>query len=386
MSIPAPDYYRVLSLDSTATTEEVKKRWLNLCRLYHPDLNPGKEDESHKIMLKINEAYRVLHDPEKRKQYDASSTGLGAPAPRNDWDFTPPSWWPQGGVDLNNEEACNDRIRIILTKLYGGIHYQNNGAALSATTSRSDTIVNYAVEENIDYHNSGRYNPIFDACDLSERTFSSKMIIFNDRPYEIKRGVFERVSFINNTKLNKTTFSKCDLTEVVIATPYVEGLSFLGSNINGLKLSQAAADTILSTPYAMDSHTILDARSINNVKVMVGDQEVDWDEYRKQRKTLPAQKSTTPVISPAPSLPLSSSIPIDNSEAAGNPVISKLMAFLGGSVALRGFAWGMSDTKKQPTTEKESWIKKVAPWALVAGGIALTGWGIIKSKDISQQR
>jgi len=63
------DYYEVLGVQKTATTEEIKKAYRKLARKYHPDINP--DDENAKLKFQqINEAQEVLTDPEKRKQYD----------------------------------------------------------------------------------------------------------------------------------------------------------------------------------------------------------------------------------------------------------------------------------------------------------------------------
>jgi curved DNA-binding protein len=63
------DYYKVLGVDKTATTEDIKKAFRKLARQHHPDLNPN-DKEAHKKFQQINEANEVLSDPEKRKKYD----------------------------------------------------------------------------------------------------------------------------------------------------------------------------------------------------------------------------------------------------------------------------------------------------------------------------
>jgi curved DNA-binding protein len=63
------DYYKILGLDKSASTDEVKKAYRRLARKYHPDLNPDNK-EAHKQFQEINEAHEVLSDPEKRKKYD----------------------------------------------------------------------------------------------------------------------------------------------------------------------------------------------------------------------------------------------------------------------------------------------------------------------------
>jgi curved DNA-binding protein len=63
------DYYKVLGLEKTASTEDIKKAYRKLARKYHPDLNPN-DKESNKKFQQINEANEVLSDPDKRKKYD----------------------------------------------------------------------------------------------------------------------------------------------------------------------------------------------------------------------------------------------------------------------------------------------------------------------------
>src|SRR5664279_1828203 len=63
------DYYKLLGLDKTATSKDIKSAYRKLARKYHPDLNPNDKDAKKKFQ-EINEANEVLSDPEKRKKYD----------------------------------------------------------------------------------------------------------------------------------------------------------------------------------------------------------------------------------------------------------------------------------------------------------------------------
>jgi curved DNA-binding protein len=63
------DYYKILGIDKGADQEEIKKAYRKLALKYHPDRNPNNREAEEKFK-KISEAYAVLSDNEKRKQYD----------------------------------------------------------------------------------------------------------------------------------------------------------------------------------------------------------------------------------------------------------------------------------------------------------------------------
>ena len=73
----AKDYYLVLGVPKTASAEDLKKAYHGHAMKLHPDRNPGNKAAEEKFK-EINEAYAVLSDPAKRKQYDAvGAEGFG---------------------------------------------------------------------------------------------------------------------------------------------------------------------------------------------------------------------------------------------------------------------------------------------------------------------
>ena len=84
---PKKNYYDILWVSETASTDEIKKAFRKLAIKHHPDRWGSKEK-----FQEINEAYQVLSDEKKRWQYDAFRK----------WWFTGGFWWWQWGFDFGN--------------------------------------------------------------------------------------------------------------------------------------------------------------------------------------------------------------------------------------------------------------------------------------------
>ena len=68
-------YYDILGVSRDATLEEITTAKNALAKIYHPDANVHKDMDTTAIMQEILEAYRVLSDPEKRKEYNRDTFG-----------------------------------------------------------------------------------------------------------------------------------------------------------------------------------------------------------------------------------------------------------------------------------------------------------------------
>lgn len=71
------EYYSILEVWPKSTAEEIKKNYFRLAKLYHPDVAGDKPENRERFKL-INEAFSVLSDPEKRREYDEFTRAKGA--------------------------------------------------------------------------------------------------------------------------------------------------------------------------------------------------------------------------------------------------------------------------------------------------------------------
>ena len=107
------DYYEVLGVDKNADDAALKKAYRALAKKYHPDVNPG-DAEAEKKFKEASEAYAVLSDAEKRKQYDQfghAAFGGGAGGAGGYGGF--------GGFDFNGADF-SDMFGDIFGDLFGG--------------------------------------------------------------------------------------------------------------------------------------------------------------------------------------------------------------------------------------------------------------------------
>ena len=70
--IKVKDYYRILGVPENASQEDIKNAFRKLAFKYHPDKNPGNEKQAEEKFKEINEAYSILGEAGKRRQYDTA--------------------------------------------------------------------------------------------------------------------------------------------------------------------------------------------------------------------------------------------------------------------------------------------------------------------------
>jgi len=122
MTVRYQDYYEILGVKRDASQKEIKGAYRKLARKWHPDLHTGKkQEEAEEKFKKINEAYEVLSDPEKREKYDR----LGENWRMGD-EFTSPPGWGGNGTHFHStgdfEQGDLGGFSDFFDSLFGGEH------------------------------------------------------------------------------------------------------------------------------------------------------------------------------------------------------------------------------------------------------------------------
>ena len=126
------DYYAVLGVSSTASQDEIKKQYRRLAKKWHPDTNPNDPKAAERFK-EIAEAYQVLGDADKRKQYDqmrqlGAFGGYGGAGPRGPSGARPGAGAGTGGgfrfedFDIGGLGGLGD----IFSSMFGGGGRQTN--------------------------------------------------------------------------------------------------------------------------------------------------------------------------------------------------------------------------------------------------------------------
>ena len=127
----AEDYYSVLGVPRTASQAEIQKAYRDLARKHHPDMNPDDKTAKKKFQ-RVQAAFDVLNDPEKRKKYDlygSSFESAGAGDPRGAYTWT----WPPGAEGRGRAAGREGSIPRTSTWAKSSANSLGRVAAASAT-------------------------------------------------------------------------------------------------------------------------------------------------------------------------------------------------------------------------------------------------------------
>jgi molecular chaperone DnaJ len=125
------DYYKVLGVAKTASQEEIKKSYRKLARKYHPDANKGDADAEDRFK-EVSEAYDVLSDEKRRKEYDSvrSMPGGFRGQQGGGFGFDLGDLFGQGGT--GTQTGAGERIG----DLFGGLFGRGGGGTRTTGTTR----------------------------------------------------------------------------------------------------------------------------------------------------------------------------------------------------------------------------------------------------------
>jgi curved DNA-binding protein len=128
------DYYDVLQVKRDASEDEIRKKYRELARQYHPDRNPGDKEAEAKFK-EVQEAYDVLSNKEKRAQYDQ----FGFAGPRQAGPNGPADFQWGGGFGGEGGEIDPNQLDEILGRFGGGFADMFNQKPRSPGRSRRGT-------------------------------------------------------------------------------------------------------------------------------------------------------------------------------------------------------------------------------------------------------
>lgn len=107
------NYYNVLGVKKDASQDEIKRAYRELSKKYHPDKNNGNKSAEEKFK-EVNEAYSILGDEEKRRQYDMMSSGFSHSF-KNGWGGFGSSPWTNFHGAYGRQMASDIHMQMSIT-------------------------------------------------------------------------------------------------------------------------------------------------------------------------------------------------------------------------------------------------------------------------------
>lgn len=158
------DYYKILGLERSASSDDIKKKYRKLALQYHPDRNQG-DKQAEERFKDINEAYQVLSDDEKRKRYDQLGSSY------SDWqrrgspgNFNWSDWVSQQGgqgrtQQVNVEELFGNGVfSEFFSSIFGGGGFGNQRSSMPRSRQQRPVQYQQQVTISLDeaYHGTTR--------------------------------------------------------------------------------------------------------------------------------------------------------------------------------------------------------------------------------------
>src|SRR3990170_1478354 len=143
------DYYEILGVGRDADDKQLKKAFRKFARKYHPDLNPN-DKEAEQRFKEVNEAYEILSDPAKRKQYDSFGHAAFDAGFQGSEGFRPRT----GGFD---PRAAQDRgFGSIFEDIFGDV-FSGRRESQPVPETGKDLVYNLEIDLKDAYHGTSTY-------------------------------------------------------------------------------------------------------------------------------------------------------------------------------------------------------------------------------------
>ena len=170
------DYYNVLNLEKNCTTEDIKKSYRKLAIKWHPDKNPTNKEIATKKFQKISEAYAVLSNPIKRREYDLT-----------------------GKCNQNSNINAFDIFNEFCENIFNNNFFKKNGKLDNIVDSPEFEFFVYTFSSNKmvnNINNTGIFNKITQNCKFINPTMSERL-------EEINKKIINKTNEINDKKNTK---------------------------------------------------------------------------------------------------------------------------------------------------------------------------------------
>lgn len=160
------DYYQTLGVAKNATPDEIKKAYRKLASQHHPDKGGDKA-----MFQKVEEAYRILGDPQKKQEYDNPARGFGFPPNMNGQNFPGGFSFNVNGMDFgdifgamfgqqqqNRYPTFRTTVNVTLEMVY-----QGSSQTLHLQTQHGPKVINVEIPKGIKNGEQMRFDNVMDA-------------------------------------------------------------------------------------------------------------------------------------------------------------------------------------------------------------------------------
>jgi DnaJ-class molecular chaperone len=244
------DYYSTLGISKNATPDEIKKAYRKLASVHHPD-----KGGDTKLFQEIEEAYRILSDPEKKSQYDSPQQFPDMFGSMFTGDFNPRDIFEQMFRNSNVNRGQQSTFRTVVSLSLEDVYYGKE-LTLKIQTPHQSKMVSISYPRGIHNGSRIRYDNLIDNAIVIVEFKISPDLKFERRDNDLITNVpISVLDLITGCKITFTTISKKNL-EVNIppkTQPYMhfrvpnQGMPMPNSNVYGdqiLVLKPFIPDTI----------------------------------------------------------------------------------------------------------------------------------------------